>query len=136
MDEHSGLISIVEDDAIMRRALRRMIESFGYKVELFNSASDYLEASHHDESCLILDIAMPHMGGLELLTTLQESGRSVPTVVLSANLDEACMERSRALGVDFFCKNLVKKWCSLMRSKKPQVERCTQNTTIETARPK
>ena len=98
MGEHSILISIVDDDSSVRRALGRMIRSFGFKVELFASASDYLNESYRDPACLILDVVMPDMNGLELLAALQESGRSVPTVFISAHDDEAYMEKARSLG--------------------------------------
>ena len=98
MGEHSILISIVDDDSSVRRALGRMIRSFGFKVELFASASDYLNESYLDPACLILDVVMPDMNGLELLAALQESGRSVPTVFISAHDDEAYMEKARSLG--------------------------------------
>ncbi len=98
MGEHSILISIVDDDSSVRRALGRMIRSFGFEVELFASASDYLNESYLDPACLILDVVMPDMNGLELLAALQESGRSVPTVFISAHGDEAYMEKARSLG--------------------------------------
>lgn len=98
MGNHSILISIVDDDSSVRRALGRMINSFGFKVELFASASDYLNESYLDPACLILDVVMPDMNGLELLATLHESGRSVPTVFISAHDDEAYMEKARSLG--------------------------------------
>ncbi len=98
MGNQSVLISIVDDDSSVRRALGRMISSFGFKVELFASASNYLDESDLDPACLILDVVMPDMNGLQLLATLQESGRSVPTVFISAHDDEAYMEKARSLG--------------------------------------
>ncbi len=98
MGEHPILISIVEDDSSVRRSLGRMISSFGFKVHLFASASNYLNESELDPACLILDVVMPDMNGLELLAALRESGRSVPTVFISAHDDEAYMEKARALG--------------------------------------
>ena len=99
MGERSNLISIVEDDSNVRRALGRMVRSFGYKVELFGSAREYLEAPHIDRTeCLILDVVMPGMNGLELLATLQESGRKIPTVFISAHNNAAYIEKARSLG--------------------------------------
>ncbi len=102
MGERSILISIVDDDSSMRRALNRMIESFGFKVELFASASDYLNESHHNPACLILDVVMPDMNGLELLAALRASGRSVPTVIISAHDNETFIEEARSLGAIAF----------------------------------
>jgi len=98
MGEHSILIGIVDDDSSVRRALGRMISSFGFKVELFASASDYLNESYLDPACLILDVVMPDMNGLELLAALQESGRNVPTVFISAHDNAAFTEKARSLG--------------------------------------
>ncbi len=102
MGERSGLISIVDDDSSVRRALGRLVRSFGFKVELFASASNYLEESHADPECLILDVVMPGMNGLELLTALRESGRGVPTVFISAHDNEAYIEKAGSLGAVAF----------------------------------
>ena len=98
MGEHSSLIIIVDDDSSMRRALGRMIRLFGFKVELFSSASDYLKDSQHAPACLILDLFMHGKDDLDLLATLQELGRSVPTVLISAHDDQAYKEMARSLG--------------------------------------
>ena len=99
MDERSSLICIVEDDPTVRRALGRMVRSFGYKVELFGSALKYLEVADVDQpGCLILDVILPGMNGLELLATLQESGRKIPTVFISAYNNTAYLEKARLLG--------------------------------------
>ena len=102
MGEHSTLISIVENDASVRRALGRLIVSFGFKVELFASANAYLKTSHPAPACLVLDMVMPDMNGLELLAALRKSGRSVPTVVISAHDYGAFIEKARALGAIAF----------------------------------
>ena len=98
MDEHSSLIGIVDDDSSVRRALGRMVSSFGFRAQLFASACDYLNESHPDPACLILDVVMPDMNGLELLAALQKSGRSVPTVFISAHDNAAYMEEALSLG--------------------------------------
>ncbi len=102
MDDRSELINIVDDDLSVRRALGRMIRSFGFKVELFASALEYLDQSHSDPACLILDVVMPDMNGLELLAALQESGRGVPTVFMSAHDTEAYIEKAWSLGAIAF----------------------------------
>jgi len=104
MGEHFGLINIVDDDSSVRRALGRMIRSFGFEVELFASAREYLDKSHSDPACLILDVVMPGMNGPELLAALRVSGRSVPTVFISAYSNEAYMKKARSLGAIAFLK--------------------------------
>jgi len=79
-----------------------MIETLGFKVKLFASASDYLNESHPDPTCLILDVVMPVMNGFELLVELKETHRSVPTVVISAHDDQAYLEKARSLGVNAY----------------------------------
>ena len=104
MDRQSSLISIVEDDPSVRRALGRMIESLGFKVKRFASASDYLNESHPDPKCLILDLVMPGMNGFELLAELQETHRSVPTVIISAYDNLVYLEKARSLGAIAFLR--------------------------------
>jgi FixJ family two-component response regulator len=102
MAERSNLINIVDDDSSVRRALGRMIRSFGFEVELFASAGDYLEESHPDPACLILDVVMPGMNGLELFAALRKLGRNVPTVFISAHSNRANLEKARSLGAIAF----------------------------------
>ena len=99
MREYSSWIGVIDDDPSVRRALGRMIRLFGFETKLFASASDYLNESHPEPACLILDIVMPDMNGLELLAKLQASGRSVPAVFISAHDNEAYKARARSLGV-------------------------------------
>ena len=98
MREYSSWIGVIDDDPSVRRALGRMIRLFGFETKLFASASDYLNESHPEPACLILDIVMPDMNGLELLAKLRASGRSVPAVFISAHDNEAYITKARSLG--------------------------------------
>jgi FixJ family two-component response regulator len=98
MRENSSWIGVIDDDPSLRRALGRMIRLFGFETKLFASASDYLNESHPKPACLILDIVMPDMNGLELLVELQASGLSVPTIFISAHDNEAYIAKARSLG--------------------------------------
>ena len=98
MGDQTFRISVVDDDSSMRRALGRIISLAGFKVELFASASNYLNESFLDPDCLVLDVVMPGMDGLELAAALQESGRSVPTVFISAHYNEAYLKKARSFG--------------------------------------
>jgi FixJ family two-component response regulator len=73
MREYSSWIGVIDDDPSVRRALGRMIRLFGFETKLFASASDYLNESHSEPACLIVDIVMPEVNGLELLAELQAS---------------------------------------------------------------
>jgi len=90
------LISIVEDDRAVRESIRRLLRSMGYTVETFPSAADFLAYPGLDETaCLIADINMPAMTGVELYRHLIETGRAIPTILITAYPDDAV--RARAL---------------------------------------
>ena len=102
MSKESSLISIVEDDQFVRGSIRRLMRSFGYTVEAFASAADFLASPRLNETaCLIADINMPAMTGLELFRKLIETGRPIPTILITAYPDEAV--RTRALNDGVLC---------------------------------
>jgi FixJ family two-component response regulator len=91
-------ISIVDDDESMREAIKTLIGSMGSSVEEFSSAEDFLKSDQCDLcDCLILDIRMRGMSGLELQRRLTATNRLVPIVFITAHYSEE--ERSRALGL-------------------------------------
>lgn len=93
------LVCIVDDDPSVRRALGRLIRSFGFDVALFGSGRECLHESAIDRAaCLVLDVSMPDMDGFELHLQLQSNGRSVPTVFVSAHDDERYRQQARAVG--------------------------------------
>jgi FixJ family two-component response regulator len=100
------LICIVDDDASMRRALGRLINSFGFEVQLHASGRECLDGTFIDRAaCLIVDVSMPHMDGFELQALLEASGRRIPTVFISAHVGQGYRERAASLGaVDFLNK--------------------------------
>src|SRR5262245_61780400 len=81
----SLLVSVVEDDGSFRDSMSMLLCSYGYSVEAFASASDFL-ASHSasETACLIADVNMPEMTGIELYQRLIKSGRSIPTILVTA----------------------------------------------------
>jgi FixJ family two-component response regulator len=81
-ERKQSLISIVDDEACVRESLSSLIRSVGYKVEEFASAEDFLLEGKWDETaCLILDVRLLGMGGLELQRRLAEMGREHPPIV-------------------------------------------------------
>ena len=103
MDEARKLICIVDDDTSVRRALGRLIRAFGFDVETHASGRECLDGAQIDRAeCLVLDVSMPGMDGFELYTLLQASGRSVPTVFISAHDEEGYGPKARALGAVAF----------------------------------
>jgi len=100
LPQESSLIAIVDDDQLLRASLERLIRSFGYVVETFSSAGDFLEFARSDQtSCLIADIHMPGMTGIELHQQLLESGRRIPTILMTAYPDDAVRARALKDGV-------------------------------------
>jgi len=94
-------ISIIDDNESIRVALKRLIQSTGLPAEDFASAEDFLVSCRsQDSACLILDLELPGMSGLELQTQLQVSNPGVPIVFISARFDEQA--RTRALRAGAF----------------------------------
>ena len=90
------LISIVDDDALARDGIRELVESLGYKTTTFESAVHFLQSSMVGETaCLITDVQMPGLDGLELQETLQSQGRHMPVILITAYPNEKY--RTRAL---------------------------------------
>jgi FixJ family two-component response regulator len=93
---HQFLISIIDDDQSFRTAMRRLMRSLGYKVDVFSSAADFL-ASHRlrETACLIADVHMPAMTGIELHRYLIEAGQRIPTILVTGYPND--LDRARAL---------------------------------------
>ena len=100
------LISVVDDDDSVRESLRGLIRSVGFAVKVFASAEEFLNSDHlRNTDCLILDVRMPGMNGLELQRQLAASDRKIPVIFITAHGDEEV--RSRALNggaVDYLLK--------------------------------
>jgi FixJ family two-component response regulator len=103
------LISVVDDDHSVRESLARLIRSVGFGVRVFGSAEEFLSAGRDCRAdCLILDIRMPGMNGLELQRELSASDRDLPVIFITAHGSDEDV-RARALGagaVDYLLKPL------------------------------
>jgi len=96
------LVSVVEDDRFFRDSMRRLMRSLGYTVEAFPSAADFLASPRLNETaCLIADVHMPMMTGIELHRHLIEAGRAIPTILVTAYPND--VDRSRALNEGVVC---------------------------------
>ena len=81
-----GRVVIIDDDASLRRSLSNLLGSVGFDVETFVSAEAFLECAHRERAgCLVLDLRMPGMSGLDLLRHLAATGSPVPAIVLTAH---------------------------------------------------
>ena len=104
------VVSIVDDDVSVRRSTRRLLRSSGFRAEAFASAEEFLDSeSAGATACLILDLRMPGMNGLELQRRLAQNGNPLPVIFLSAHASEED-ERSalRAGAVRFLRKPISK----------------------------
>jgi len=97
---NSRLISIVDDDQPFRESMRKLVMLLGYTVEAFSSAADFL-ASHvlPETASLIADVHMPEMTGIELHRHLVDAGYAIPTILVTAYLDEVVRDRALKDGV-------------------------------------
>ena len=90
------LVSVVEDDRFFRESMRRLMRSLGYIAEAFPSAADFLASPRLAETaCLIADVQMPAMTGIELYRRLLDAGHAIPTILVTAFPND--VDRARAL---------------------------------------
>ena len=97
---NSRLISIVDDDEPFRESMRKLVMLLGYTVEAFPSAADFLASRHLPETaCLVADVHMPGMTGIELHRHLVAAGYAIPTILVTAYPDEVVGDRALKDGV-------------------------------------
>ncbi|WP_271671625.1 response regulator transcription factor [Bradyrhizobium sp. CCBAU 51627] len=93
-------ISIIDDDDQSRAALTALMQAMGFKIETFPSAADFLASPNFcHASCLIVDIHMPQMTGMELHSFLTGSGYDLPTILITAYPDDRARARALRQGV-------------------------------------
>src|SRR5438876_8353159 len=109
------LVSIVDDDVSVRRSTRRLLLSSGLRAEAFASAEDFLQSGRVTETaCLLLDVRMPGMDGLELQRRLGETDRLTPIIFLSARASEEEERRALRAGAANFLRKPVSKEALLL----------------------
>src|SRR5215831_95709 len=96
------LVSVVEDDQFFRDSMGRLMKSMGYVVESFPSAADFLASPRLTETdCLIADVHMPVMTGIELYRQLVDAKHAIPTILVTAYPNDA--DRASALNDGIVC---------------------------------
>jgi len=102
----SGFVSIVDDDELMRGALQGLLREAGFPARAFASADEFLRSGALDESsCLIVDVRMPGLSGLELQTRLREERIAIPIIFITAHGDARMRAQAlRAGAADFLSK--------------------------------
>ena len=102
----NSLVFAIDDDASVRKGLKRLLRSAGYKSEIFESASDFLERDQHaGPACVILDVRMPALNGMDLQETLIQRRRDEQLVFITGHGDiSMCAQAMKAGAVDFLPK--------------------------------
>lgn len=94
-------IAVVDDDGSIRSALSSLLRSMGYEVALFDSAEAFLNTSEASD-CIVTDLQMPGLSGLELLELLTADGDQRPVIIITAFPELQLRERARRLGASSF----------------------------------
>jgi len=99
------LVYVIDDDASLLRAVRRLLAAGGFRVCTFSSAEEFLESAAATPACLVLDVHLGGLSGLDLQERLLAAGRRIPVVFITAHDDAATRERARRAGaVDYLRK--------------------------------
>jgi FixJ family two-component response regulator len=99
------LVSIVDDDKSVCKALKRLIQSLGLKAETFASVEEFLQSPHlYGTACLILDVVMPGLSGLDLQRNLVAAKQHIPIVFMTAHDDEHSRQQALDLGAVAFLR--------------------------------
>jgi FixJ family two-component response regulator len=116
-----SVISVIDDDASVRAATDNLLSSHGYLVQTFASAKEFLRSTHlHDCSCVIADVQMPAMSGLDLLTHMRAQGYNVPFIFITAFPEENVRAHALKAGAIGF---LAKPFAA------PDLIRCVETAT-------
>ena len=107
-DHHRTTVYVLDDDASVRSSLGRLMRAEGYDVRLFECAEDFLrEVAPAPMACLLLDITLPNINGLEVQRTLSDRQIRLPVIAISARDDDAVRLEARRLGARFFFRKPV-----------------------------
>ncbi len=106
MMSSTAIVFVIDDDQSMRKSLERLLDAACYKVELFKSASEFLSRSAHaGPSCVIVDVRMPELNGIDFQKALIEGGREEQLVFITGHGDvPMCAKAMKAGAVDFLPK--------------------------------
>ena len=106
MTERQPIVFIVDDDASVREALKSLIRSVGLHVELFGSATEFLETQRPDAlSCLVLDVRLPGISGLDLQHRLADANVHIPIIIITGHGDIPMSVRAMKAGaIEFLTK--------------------------------
>lgn len=101
-------ISIIDDDLSLQTALARLVRSLGYAARGFSSAEDFLAAGMmHGSACVITDVHMPGMSGIDLKQHMNDQGCTVPVIMITAHTDPGLEDAAAASGAQCFLRKPV-----------------------------
>ncbi|HSS31543.1 MAG TPA: response regulator [Nitrospiraceae bacterium] len=90
-----SLLSVVDDDEMLRESLPDLLREVGFEARAFSSGQEFLSSQYVDEtSCLILDVAMPGMSGLDVQQELKRRGQAIPIIFITGQKDEDVREKA------------------------------------------
>ena len=92
-------VFIVDDDNAVRDSLKTLLELQSFTVKTFETCQDFLSARSDGAACLVLDIHLPGMSGLDLMEAMKRMDRGLPTILITGRCDSAMRDRAKALGV-------------------------------------
>jgi two-component system, LuxR family, response regulator FixJ len=93
-------VCVVDDDEPVAHSLQTLLESFGFKVRLYTSGTEFLDDERGRQAgCLVIDHHMPGISGLDVVDSLQKQGVQIPTILISGRLDGSLRRRAARLGV-------------------------------------
>lgn len=99
MAESAQLIAVVDDDPAVLRALKRLLKAWSYRAETYESAHEFLRSLQDGRpDCLIVDLHMPDMTGLELQQYLMSARIDIPMIAITAHEEDGLLERCRSAG--------------------------------------
>jgi len=106
MTDQASIVFVIDDDPSVRRAIKRLVESVGLHVELFGSAAEFMNCRHPDiASCLVLDIRLPGISGLDFQRQLAAADIRIPIIFITAHGDIPMTVRAMKAGaVEFLTK--------------------------------
>jgi FixJ family two-component response regulator len=96
-------VAVVDDDAAVRKALARLLCACAFDIKTYGSAREFIKAGLEDlPACLVLDLHMPDISGLDLQRQLRSAGINIPTVIVTAHNDPGLRERCQSVGASAF----------------------------------
>jgi FixJ family two-component response regulator len=99
----AGPVAVIEDDEISRQAIGRLLQAGGFEPALFDSAETFLSAPpSRDWLCLIVDVQLPGMSGIDLQRTVRSENAEVPIIITTGNRADAIRERAQQAGCEAF----------------------------------